>query len=171
MARNEAGISKQIVFAEAVTNAVGGRRIKVAVFTTFEFEPSFFELHVLPCLFADVAWSNMPNVKRAQVRDTLIGLQHMAVFYDRRGLKPEGGSARLDYDRIALAPPRGVFHAKNMMFLVENRSEDEASDDATEDSLVLITTSANLDAPRLAREPRSCTGIGNQVRRGQRGTG
>lgn len=144
MPRNEAGTPQQFVLAEALTQSVGGRRVKTAVFTTFEFEPAFFELHVLACLFADVAWSHMPSVKRAQIGDALRGLEHVAVFYDHRGLRPEGGAARLDYERIAVARPYGVFHAKNILLLVENPPDDKAKMDSPSRSLILMTTSANL---------------------------
>ena len=103
MARNDAQTPRQIVLSEALIGAIASRKVKAAVFTTFAFEPEFFELHVLPCLFADAAWSHMPNVKRLQVGDALRGVTHVAVFFDRRGLNPGGGAARLDYDRIALS--------------------------------------------------------------------
>lgn len=141
MARNDAQTPRQIVLADALIEAIAGRRVKAAVFTTFEFDPAFFELHVLPCLFPEGAWSHMPNVRRLQVGDALRSLPHVAVFYDRRGLKPSGGAARLDYERIALARPRGVFHAKSILLLVED-AKDEAGHGAT--SLLLLTTSANL---------------------------
>ena len=144
MPRNDAGTPEQIVLSDALTRVVGDRRVTAAVFTTFEFEPDFFELHVLPCLFPNVAWSHMPNVKRVQVGEALVGLEHVAVFYDRRGLRSEGGAARLDYERIGLARAAGVFHAKNILLLVESPAEDEADDDQRCQSLVVVTTSANL---------------------------
>ncbi len=140
MARNKVQAPKQIVLSEALARALDGRRVKAAVFTTFEFDPEFFELHVLSCLFPGAAWSHMPNVKRLQVGDALRKLEHVAVFFDHRGLRLGGGAARLDYDRIALARRRGVFHAKNVLILVEN----PADDDSASDSFLLITTSANL---------------------------
>lgn len=84
----------------------------------------------------------MPNVKRQQVGDAMRGLNEVVVFFDRRGLKPGAGSARLDYERIALARPYGVFHAKNILLLLENKDEQHA--DLAWESLVLLTTSANL---------------------------
>jgi len=140
MPRNDAGTPEQIVLSDALTRVVGDRRVTAAVFTTFEFEPDFFELHVLPCLFPNVAWSHMPNVKRVQVGEALVGLEHVAVFYDRRGLRPEGGVARLDYERIGLTRAAGVFHAKNILLLVESSADDGKPCQC----LVVATTSANL---------------------------
>jgi hypothetical protein len=133
-----------MVLSEAVASAVGRRRVKAAVFATFEFEPEFFELNVLPCLFPDVAWSHMPNVKRLQIGKCLTGIEHVAVIYDHRGLKPANGSAHLDYERIAVTPSRGVFHAKNIFLLLESQPEQQAGPDEVDESLVLVTTSANL---------------------------
>lgn len=142
MARSEANIPQQLVLADALASAIRGRKVRSALFATFEFEPEFFELNVLPCLFADGAWSQMPNVKRQQVGDALRGLNEVAVFFDRRGLKPGAGSARLDYERVALARSYGVFHAKNILLLLENNDEHNAG--PAWESLVLFTTSANL---------------------------
>jgi len=50
----------------------------------------------------------------------------------------------LDYERIGLARAAGVFHAKNILLLVESPAEDEADDDQRCQSLVVVTTSANL---------------------------
>ncbi len=42
----------QAVLAEQLGEAIAGRKVRAAVFTTFCFDPGFFELHVLPTLFA-----------------------------------------------------------------------------------------------------------------------
>ena len=39
------------VLGDALVAAIDGRRVRTAVFTTFTFDPGFFELHVLPLLF------------------------------------------------------------------------------------------------------------------------
>ena len=39
------------VLGDALADAIAKRRVKTAVFTTFAFDPGFFELHVLPLLF------------------------------------------------------------------------------------------------------------------------
>ena len=171
MPRNDAGTPEQIVLSDAVTQAVGGRRVTAAVFTTFEFEPDFFELHVLPCLFPNVAWSHMPNVKRVQVGEALLGLEHAAVFYDRRGLRPEGGAARLDYERIGLARPAGVFHAKNILLLLESPAEDGADNDKPLPEPCRGDDFREPDAEWLARKPGSRAGAGDRVRRAQRRAG
>ena len=126
------------VLSEALEAAIGGRRVTHGVFLTYDFEPAFFELHVLPRLF-NRGFSPMPNVCRAQLDDALCHVDHLAVYYDLHGLNPANGSATLDYERFALSRPGGVFHAKHIFLIVENQAED-----ARTESLIIVTTSANL---------------------------
>ena len=39
------------VLTEQVAEAIAGRRVRSAVFTTFSFDPGFFEINILPVLF------------------------------------------------------------------------------------------------------------------------
>ena len=39
--------------SDVLADTIAGRRVRAAVFTTFTFDPGFFELHVLPILFPD----------------------------------------------------------------------------------------------------------------------
>lgn len=144
MGRTSSEAHRQLLLSEALVKAIRGRRVRTAIFTTFEFEPEFFELNVLPCLFVDRAWCHMPKAKLQQVDDALREVERVAVFFDRRGLRPTSGAAHLDYERIAVARPRGVFHAKNILLLVENAVEDGAEPGVVSESLLLMTTSANL---------------------------
>ena len=41
----------QAVLADRLSDLINGRRVHAAVFTTFSFDPEFFELHILPTLF------------------------------------------------------------------------------------------------------------------------
>lgn len=125
------------VLSESLMDKIRGRKVRAGVFLTYEFDPEFFELHVLPCLF-DRAFSHVDNVRRLQLEDALREVDHLAVYYDRRALV-EAGSARLDYRRIAVSRPGGVFHAKNVLLVVEDRSGETPVQ-----SLLVVTTSANL---------------------------
>ena len=55
---------------EQVAEAIDGRRVRAAVFTTFSFDPGFFELNVLPVLF-DQPFSQPDKVRRLQLEDAL----------------------------------------------------------------------------------------------------
>lgn len=117
--------------------AIKGRAVRAAVFTTFAFEPEFFELWVLPTLF-ERAWSRDAGVRRAQVEEALRDTDHVAVYYDRQQFA--GGLAGLDYARFGVSRNSGCFHAKNALILVEGN----AAGLPQARSLLVLTTSANL---------------------------
>ena len=138
MARNDPKAVPQEVLYEVVLASIEGRKVRAAVFTTFQFDPEFFELHVLPCICGERAWSNMPNVQRMQLADELRSLgAAVAVYYDRHAIVG-GQGCTLDYERVGLSRERGVFHAKNILILVDEPDPEDGQ------SLLLVTTSANL---------------------------
>lgn len=126
------------VLSDTIEDAIGGRRVKTALFLTYQFDPGFFETQVLRLLFSR-GFSEKENIRRVQIDEELRKIDHLAVFYDRRELKTEGGSARLDYKRIGVGREWGVFHPKNVILIVEKETEGEK-----QESLILVTTSANL---------------------------
>jgi hypothetical protein len=119
------------VLTEMLREVIGKRAVRAAVFTTFTFEPKFFELQVLPALF-DRAWAREDNVRRAQVEEELAKVDHVAVYYDRKVF--DGGQAGLDYRRFGVARKTGYFHAKHVLILV----------DGPPAALLVVTLSANL---------------------------
>ena len=110
------------VLSEALERAIAGRRVKAAVFTTFNFEPGFFEEEILPLLF-DFTFSHVPALKLIQLEDELRSIDHLAVYYDRRALLTGGVSASLDYSRIPIERT-GCFHPKVALILLENEDEE-----------------------------------------------
>jgi len=134
------------VLAEEVKAAIADRRVKAAVFTTFTFDPGFFELHVLPVLF-EQPFSQVDKVRRIQLEDALHSVEHVAVYYDRSALSQDATDAQLDYRRIDVRRATGVFHPKVVLLLVEKLpTEDEMKRGRTSpwQSLVIVVTSANL---------------------------
>ena len=63
------------VLSEALSEAIKGRRVKAAVFTTFSFDPGFFDLHVLPSLF-DYPFHHADKVKKLQLEDVTLPDTH-----------------------------------------------------------------------------------------------
>ncbi|MEZ4654619.1 MAG: hypothetical protein R3E12_13810 [Candidatus Eisenbacteria bacterium] len=119
-----------------------GRRLLGAVFTTFRFDPAFFEQEVLPILF-DVTFSHIPRIRTMQLEQELRTVPNrIAVYYDVHGLSGDAESATLDYLRVPVRHPRGIFHPKNVFLLVESIPEDEES--IPETSLIAACLSANL---------------------------
>ena len=126
------------VLSESLEGALCGRPVRAAIFVTYQLDPRFFELHVLPLLFPSVA-AERPRVRLAQLEEALRDVVHLAVFYDRQGLVDGSGTSRLVYDRIPVSLSTGVLHAKNILLLVGSNDDDDS-----EESLLLVTTSANL---------------------------
>ena len=94
------------VLTEQVAEAIDGRRVRSAVFTTFSFDPRFFELNILPVLF-DQPFSQPDKVRSLQLEDALRMVDHLAVYYDRRALAQDGEPAQLDYRRLDVSRSTG----------------------------------------------------------------
>jgi hypothetical protein len=137
-----AGEVPQAVLAERLADVIAGRKIRAAVFTTFSFDPGFFELHVLPTLF-DLPFSQVEKVKRIQLEDALRTVEDVAVYFDRTALSQDALPAQLDFRRIGVRGPNGIFHPKLVLVLVENPTEDDDSFRGPE-TLIVGCLSANL---------------------------
>ena len=138
------------VLTEQVAEAVDGRNVKSAVFTTFSFDPGFFELHILPVLF-DRPFSQPEKVRRLQLEDALGTIDHLAVYYDRRALAQDGEPAQLDYRRLDVSRRTGYFHPKVILLLVQERNKPDKAFDrnrgepaSTHMALIVGILSANL---------------------------
>ena len=138
----------QAVLSQRLAEAVRGRRLRSAVFTTFNFDPGFFELQVLPLLFSE-GFSQVDKVRLLQLEDALRDVDHMAVYYDRGALAQDAEPARLDYRRIDVRRATGVFHPKLAFLLVDEPNESGDDTNGTQQyqsyqSLVVACLSANL---------------------------
>ena len=133
----------QAVLSQQFGEALGGRRVRSAVFTTFNFDPGFFELQVLPLLFSQ-RFSQVDKVRLLQLEDALRDVDHLAVYYDRRALSQDAEPARLDYRRIDVRRATGVFHPKLALLLVDESREPDDDAGGPYQSLVVACLSANL---------------------------
>jgi len=136
------------VLSQQLGDALDGRTVRAAVFTTYTFDPGFFELHILPLLF-DQSFSHVDKVRRIQLEDALRGIGHAAVYYDRGALTQDGEPAQLDYRRIDIGRKDGCFHPKVILLLVDEhrdtREEDEDENPGRRmQSLIVAVMSANL---------------------------
>ncbi len=134
---------EQQVLSDALGEALAGRPVRAAVFTTFTFDPGFFELEILPNLF-DRTFSPSETMRRVQLEDCLRSVDEIAVFYDRTGLDGNASPATLDFRRIDVQRKNGIFHPKMVLILVENPSDSDRSDDPPPRSLIVACLSANL---------------------------
>lgn len=130
------------VLSDHFSDLMSGKRLLSAVFLTFQLDPGFFELQILP-VFLDTPVSHADRLRSFQLEEALRGVRgHVAVYYDAHGLVPGSISAKLDIRRIPMRRNSGVFHPKNVFLLVE---EKEAADGAVPArSLLVASLSANL---------------------------
>jgi hypothetical protein len=130
------------VLSEHFQDRMKDRRLVSAVFTTFRFEPGFFESEILPVFF-DVPLSHAGSIKLVQLEEALRALPgSIAVYYDQHGLVAEGGPAKLDIRRFPIRHRTGIFHPKNVLALVEDVEPDENGHRAR--ALLCACLSANL---------------------------
>ena len=146
MARTAIGDDRLAVLGEALQEALAGRRVRTAVFTTFTFDPGFFELHILANLF-NRPFHQVEKIKRVQLEDALRSTESVCVYYDAEAIASDATPASLDFGRIALRRRTGCFHPKLILVLVEDHVEDEWGEEFQLDpplALIVGTLSANL---------------------------
>lgn len=132
------------VLSQALTGAINGRRVRLALFTTYTFDPGFFELNVLPLLF-EQTFSQPNKVRRLQLEDALAKVDEVAVYYDRSALIQSAAPGRLDYRRIDVRRATGCFHPKVTLVLVDNPPAEDTDPGAPpSQSLIVMVASANL---------------------------
>ena len=136
-------IPKSVLYDE-IREKIAGRKVRVAVFTTYSFDPSFFELYVLPVIL-DISFSQNEKVRRLQLDSEIRTVEEVAVYYDRAALVQDAQSAQLDFRRIDVRRRTGVFHPKLVLLLVDNSVDGEAEEGvAAPCSLIVGVLSANL---------------------------
>ena len=127
----------QEVLYESVNEAVGTRSVEHAVFTTFSFDPGFFERHILPCIFPNRRFSSSENVRLIQLEDELRTNCNLEVYFDAQALASDAVTPKLAYRRIPISWKRGVFHPKLVLLLVRQPEDKHRS-------LIVCCQSANL---------------------------
>ena len=132
------------VLSQAFADRMGDRRLVSAIFTTFKFDPGFFEQQILP-VFLDIPLNAATAIRWQQLEDRIRELSgHVAVYYDQNGLEPgDDGSARLDVRRIPVRLSKGaIFHTKNVFLLIEDETPNDEG--KRRRALLVACMSANL---------------------------
>ncbi|MBK9258619.1 MAG: hypothetical protein IPM54_02160 [Polyangiaceae bacterium] len=125
----------QKALCDALRDAIGDSHVEAALFTTYAFEPSFFEENVLPVLW-DKTLSHNVRARLAQMERELLKMNtDIAVYYDRAGLDTSASPLlRVKYHGIVRK--RGTrFHPKVVLALVAKDGERR---------LLVCVSSANL---------------------------
>ncbi|WP_339666656.1 hypothetical protein [uncultured Marinobacter sp.] len=126
--------------SEYLKELLDGRAVKAAVFTTYTFDPSFFELDVIPLLLPkNSTFSIDERVKQFQVREALREAElPIDVFYDHNIFRVNGESSpAMEYGCHGVSEGNRAFHAKLSLVLVSNGKEQP-------DSLLVGAGSNNL---------------------------
>ncbi|MCY4264938.1 MAG: phospholipase D family protein [Gammaproteobacteria bacterium] len=128
------------VVSDHLKMLIADRRVKAAVFTTFNFEPDFFELEVIPLLLpGNTQLSSHPAIKQFQVREALrdSGLL-LEVFYDLKISRENPGcSPAMEYPFHGVHRGNNAFHPKLLFLLVYDKI-------SCEDRLLVGAGSNNL---------------------------
>lgn len=118
------------VITEQLLELMGGRKVIAALFTTYTFEPDFFELEVIPLLLSqDMPYSSDERVKRFMVRENLreAGLP-IDVFYDLPMFRQSGeNSPEMEYHCHGVRLGNRAFHGKVNMILLNDLDTGEKS--------------------------------------------
>jgi hypothetical protein len=132
---------KTSTLSDAFRHHLRGRKVRALAFTTYAFEPSFFEDEILST-FLDVASAPNDKLRLAMLDEALRADIPVAVYYDPGALVASTRSSRLPISRVPMRPARGCFHPKNVFALLE---DEEVSRDAhrPQRHLLFATMSAN----------------------------
>lgn len=106
------------------------RNVIAAVFTTYNFEPGFFEQEVIPLMLdQNLAYSSDNRIKGIQVREALGAVDlPIEVFYDLDMFRQQGTeSPGMEYLHHGIRGERSAFHAKITLLLMEDKSSGEQS--------------------------------------------
>ena len=111
------------VISDSLSSLINGRKVQSAVFTSYNFEPHFFEVDIIPYLLKDsIPYSNDDRVKKYQVMEALRDSDiEIEVFFDQPVFESADQSPAMEYlyHGVNLLPY--AFHAKNSYLLVEDK--------------------------------------------------
>lgn len=118
---------KAMTISEAFRTAIGDREVMQAFFSTYSFEPDFFELEVLPLLLGNPALSSNESIRYYQLQSIM--RQHagrLAVVYDLSVFDPQL-APRLEVDYLPMRVGGACQHAKIMVLVVRDRQSKRLS--------------------------------------------
>jgi hypothetical protein len=116
-------MERPVTITQKLLELIGDREVRAALFTTYTFEPDFFELEVIPMLLdRKSAYSEDERVKRFMVRENLrdAGLP-IDVYYDSPMFRKSGScSPEMEYLCHGVDLGNRAFHGKVNMVLVRD---------------------------------------------------
>lgn len=118
---------KPMTISEALRTVINEREVTHAFFSTYSFEPDFFELEVLPLLLGNPALSSNETLRYHQLQDLMrqyIG--RLAVVYDQSVFDPQL-APRLEVDYLPLRVEGACQHAKLTILVVNDSASEQRS--------------------------------------------
>ena len=118
---------QNLTISEALSSVIGDREVICAFFTTYSFEPDFFELEILPLLLGNPALSSNESIRYYQLQSLMS--QHtgrLAVVYDLSVFDPQL-APRLEVDYLPMRVGGGCQHAKLTVLLVRDSKTQQSS--------------------------------------------
>ncbi|MCP3676293.1 MAG: hypothetical protein GY721_01510 [Deltaproteobacteria bacterium] len=118
------------VITERLLELIAGREVLAALFTTYTFEPDFFELEVIPLLLGqEMAYSTDDRVKRFMVRENLREADlPIDIFYDLPMFRRSGEcSPEMEYLCNGVNLGNRAFHGKVNLILLRDKQTDKVS--------------------------------------------
>lgn len=126
------------VVSDHLKALLADRQVKAAVFTTYNFEPDFFELEVVPLLLpGNTQLSSHAAIKLFQVREALRGSAvKLEVFYDLKIFRENAScSPSMEYPFHGVYRGNNAFHPKLVFILVY--------DEGTKSDCLLVGAGSN----------------------------
>jgi len=111
------------VLSQAMIDLIGEREVEAAVFTTFTFDPEFFELEIIPLLLdRGLPYSTDDVIKRLTVRENLRSADlKLDVYFDQPQFIDSGyPSPQMEYGYFGVTQRNGVFHPKTVLILLRD---------------------------------------------------
>lgn len=138
---------QQLTISEAFVQQLAGRRVCAGFFSTFSFEPEFFELEVLPLMLGNDVWSPSDELRYGQLQLKMQEPEQpatdWAVAYDRDIFESQA-APRLEVDYLPVSLLPACQHAKLSVLLLEKPAADDKPDDQPGYSVLLCAGSFNL---------------------------
>ncbi len=127
------------VISDQFSEMIAGRKVQAAIFTSYNFEPHFFEIDVIPYLLKDsIPYSNDERVKKYQVMEALRDSDlEIEIFFDQPVFESADQSPAMEYVFHGINILPFAFHAKNIYLLV-------LDDEAGKQKLLMAAGSNNL---------------------------
>lgn len=118
---------KAMTISEAFRAVIGEREVMQAFFSTYSFEPDFFELEVLPLLLGNPALSSNETIRYYQLQSLMRNhIGRLAVVYDLDVFDPQL-APRLEVDYLPMRVGGACQHAKLMVLVVRERKSEQLS--------------------------------------------